>query len=136
MVFCAQSFTSLTSTSTTAVSREIQHFNARSKFKRNPISQFPRCAVVSTTIRATPSIERPSDQRHIGKVPRITVKVDALFPHHLTPTGVRRRLKEYSHYPSLTHQMRQQLNSRSFSLGLLTPQVLPVRQVSVVERPA
>ena len=59
-------FTPLTSTSTTAASREIPTFP-------DPISQFSCCAVISITIRATPSIERPSDQRHIGKVPRITV---------------------------------------------------------------
>ena len=33
----------------------------------------PPWAIVSTTIGAIPSNERPSEQRHIGKIPKITV---------------------------------------------------------------
>ena len=44
----------------------------------------------------------------------------------MTP-GVQRRLKQYSHLPTLTHQMRQHV--KAFSFGLLIPLILPARLV-------
>ena len=60
--------------SPTAVSREIPTFHSLlGPNSTKPHITAPPCAIISVIIRTIPSNECPSDQRHIGKVPKITV---------------------------------------------------------------